>query len=188
MIESTSKAWQVSRRFLGEITAAFIANFPIMLHDHEHKYAPFVGSLIAASAVYCSIFVTFVISGAQINPMTSLMVVLSRRMSILLMPFYFAAQLIGTTLALEFGRSISPFVANRSKLGMAMPGPEISDFQAISVEIVITFLLELSICSLLDELRLPSFHHANKFNAFILLVADFFWIDSIAVRLSLIST
>nr|CDS21750.1 aquaporin 1 [Echinococcus granulosus] len=65
-----------------------------------------------------------------------------------------------------------------------MPGPGVTDLQAIGMEIIITFFLELAIVALLDELRLPSFHPMNKINAFVLLVMVFFWIDLIALPIS----
>lgn len=183
----TGNLWQLTRRFLAECTAAFVANFAIMYHDHTRKYEPFVSGLLAGSVVYCAIFTTFVICGAQINPMTTLAVILSRRMSIIYVPMYLIAQMAGTLLSLYIGLKISPFVANRTHVGMPMPGPGVTDLQAIGMEIIITFFLELAIVALLDELRLPSFHPMNRINAFVLLVMVFFWIDLISVSFSVLS-
>ncbi|VDD77092.1 unnamed protein product [Mesocestoides corti] len=181
MSEFLGNLWQLTRRFLGEFASAFFANFPIMFRDPSRPYEPFVSSLIVGSAVHCSIFATFLISGAQINPMTTLAVVLSRRMSVLFVPLYLVAQLSGTLMALYVGYGLSPFLKNQTYLGMAMPGPGVSDKQAIISEIIITFFLELAIVGLLDELRAITYHYSNKFNAFLLLVMVFFWIDTIAV-------
>uniref|UniRef100_A0A5K3FQA2 Aquaporin n=1 Tax=Mesocestoides corti TaxID=53468 RepID=A0A5K3FQA2_MESCO len=183
MSEFLGNLWQLTRRFLGEFASAFFANFPIMFRDPSRPYEPFVSSLIVGSAVHCSIFATFLISGAQINPMTTLAVVLSRRMSVLFVPLYLVAQLSGTLMALYVGYGLSPFLKNQTYLGMAMPGPGVSDKQAIISEIIITFFLELAIVGLLDELRAITYHYSNKFNAFLLLVMVFFWIDTIAIYL-----
>ncbi|VDN15918.1 unnamed protein product [Dibothriocephalus latus] len=152
--------WALTRRFIGEAMSSFIANYPMMYHDHFSGYEPFVASLIAGCAVYSSIFVCFPLSGAQINPVVTIAVVITRRMSIIYVPLYWSAQVFGALCALQIGRSLSPFVANRTELGMAMPKPGVT---------------------LLDELRLHSFHPANRFNAFTLLVSVFLMIETIAV-------
>ena len=175
------EVWQLTRRFLAECLAAFMANIAVMFRDSSRHYETFVSGLVAGSVVYCAIFTTFVICGAQINSMTTLAVLLSRRMSVVFVPFYLTAQMIGTLLALYIGLQLSPFAANRSQAGMPMPGTGVSDVQAIGMEIIITFFLELAILGLLDELRLPSFHCMNRFNAFVLLLMVFFWIDTISV-------
>lgn len=173
--------WRLTRRFLGEFMSAFIANIPAMLIDHSRHTESFINGILAASIVYLAIYVAFIISGAQINPMTTLAVVLSRRMPVVFVPFYLAAQFIGTFLALLIGKCLSP-VASSTYPGMPVPALGVSDGQAIVMEIIITFLLELAIVALLDELRQPSFHYLNRVNAFVLLIGVFFWIDTIAVR------
>ncbi|VDL91033.1 unnamed protein product [Schistocephalus solidus] len=173
--------WALTRRFVGEAMSSFIANYPIMYHDHFSGYEPFVGALIAGCAVYSSIFVCFPLSGAQINPMVTIAVVITRRMSIIYVPMYWIAQVFGALCALQLGRSLSPFVANRTELGMAMPRPGVSDNQALVMEIFITFTMLLAIVALLDELRIPNFHPSNRFNAFVLLVSVFLMIEIIGI-------
>ncbi|BHF71656.1 hypothetical protein SprV_0401471600 [Sparganum proliferum] len=155
-----------------------------MYHDHFRHYEPFVGAIIAGCAVYSSIFVCFPLSGAQINPMVTIAVVITRRMSIIYLPMYWLAQVSGALCALQIGRSMSPFVANRTELGMAMPGPGVSDYQALVMEIFITFTMLLAIVALLDELRIHNFHPANRFNAFVLLVSVFLLIETIGAPIS----
>lgn len=164
--------------------SAFITNLPALFFDHTRKNQHFVNGIYSASIIYLAIFVTFIISGAQINPMTTLAVVLTRRMSIVFVPFYLIAQLLGTACALLAGIVLSPFARNLTQPGMPMPGPGVSDDQAIIMEIIITFVLELAIVALLDELRLPSFNCLNRINAFVLLIGVFFWIETTAIPIS----
>ncbi|KAM7535951.1 hypothetical protein Aperf_G00000102544 [Anoplocephala perfoliata] len=164
--------------------SAFIANIPAIFIDHSRHTEYFVNGILAASVVYLAIYVSFIISGAQINPMTTLVVVLSRRMPILFFPFYLTAQFVGTFLALLIGKFLSPFASSVTYSGMPLPALGVSDGQAIAMEIIITFLLELAILALLDELRQPNFHYLNRVNAFVVLIGVFFWIDTIAGPIS----
>ncbi|KAM3176970.1 hypothetical protein ACTXT7_005445 [Hymenolepis weldensis] len=178
------EVWHLTRRFSGEFMSAFITNLPALFFDHTRETEHFVNGIYSACTIYLAIFVTFIISGAQINPMTTLTVVLSRRMPMIFIPFYLTAQFLGTFCALLIGRTLSPFASNLTHPGMPMPGPGVSDGQAIVMEIIITFLLELAIVALLDELRLTSFNCLNRVNAFVLLIGVFFWIETIAAPIS----
>ncbi len=64
MGEGPSETWLLTRRFVTEVMAAFIANYPAMLGNHAHPVPPVVGAFVAAAALYSANLTTLINCGA----------------------------------------------------------------------------------------------------------------------------
>ncbi|CAG4899838.1 MULTISPECIES: aquaporin [Acidithrix] len=76
------------------------------------------------------------ISGAHLNPIVTIAFALRREFPIKRIPAYFAAQIAGALLA---GWFLDATLGNHGNLGMTLPGHNITDFQAGSMEVFLTF-------------------------------------------------
>ncbi|KAL5109091.1 Aquaporin-4 [Taenia crassiceps] len=146
--------WRICQIFFAEVLASGLAHFFCFLVDVSIPNVTLVAGFLAGASVYLAIWCTFTTSGAQINPMVTLAVVLTRRLSPLLALVYLVADFVGTLTAMGIAWVISPFKdLQPGTYGMTLPGNEVSSLVATFTEAVSTFTLLIVILASLDELR-----------------------------------
>ncbi|CAB3221270.1 unnamed protein product [Arctia plantaginis] len=85
-------------------------------------------------------------SGAHMNPALTLGAVLCRRLSLPMALVYVVAQLLGATLGYYGLLATSPALLTAG-LGVTLPGVGVSPLSAMFIEVVITGVLMLTVCS-----------------------------------------
>ncbi|CDI97472.1 aquaporin 4 [Echinococcus multilocularis] len=151
---SCESFWRICQIFFAEVLASGLAHFFCFLVDVSIPNLTMVAGFLAGASVYLAIWCTFTTSGAQINPMVTLAVVLTRRISPLIAPVYLVGDFVGTLTAMGIAWSISPFKDQEpGTYGMTLPGNGVSALVATLTEAVSTFILLTVILASLDELR-----------------------------------
>ncbi|KAH9284346.1 Aquaporin-4 [Echinococcus granulosus] len=143
----------VFRLFFGELVASAMVTFPYFLIDPTLRYCAVSEALAVGGLVYAAVWVTYPLSGAQINPIITLAFGLTRRICFFFVPVYWIAQFLGAGFAMSIAYYISPFVKLSPDMGMTMPRSGITAFQALWLECLITFLLLVVILAGTDEAR-----------------------------------
>ncbi|KAL5971002.1 Aquaporin-4 [Taenia solium] len=146
--------WRICQIFFAEVLASGLAHFFCFLVDVSTPNLALVAGFLAGASVYLAIWCTFTTSGAQINPMVTLAVVLTRRIPPLLAPVYLVADFVGTLTFMGIAWAISPFKDQAPGIyGMTLPANGVSPLVATFTEAVSTFILLIVILASLDELR-----------------------------------
>ncbi|VDD84125.1 unnamed protein product [Mesocestoides corti] len=146
--------WKLFQTFMAEVLASGLAHLFCFLLDINTPNLPIVAGFIAGASVYLGIWCSFSTSGAQINPVVTLAVVITRRLHPLYAPVYLAGEFVGTIGAMGIAWSISPFKGQApGTYGMTLPGKEVTSLVAVCTEGVSTFILVIVILASLDELR-----------------------------------
>ncbi|VDM33681.1 unnamed protein product [Hydatigera taeniaeformis] len=146
--------WRICQIFFAEMLASGLAHFFCFLVDVSVANLTMVAGFLAGASVYLAIWCTFTTSGAQINPMVTLAVVVTRRLSPLLALVYLVADFVGTLTAMGIAWAISPFKDQEpGTYGMTLPGSGVSSLVATFTEALSTFILLIVILASLDEVR-----------------------------------
>jgi MIP family channel proteins len=96
------------------------------------------------------------VSGCHVNPAVTVGLAVTGKFPWRLVPASVAAQLAGAVLAsLTVWGSYGDVARDRASLGAAAPGPGVSAWSALLVEVVITFLLVFVVCSVATDERVP---------------------------------
>ncbi|KAL7059968.1 hypothetical protein AAHC03_09641 [Spirometra sp. Aus1] len=147
-------AWQQIRIFLAEAFAAGFVLFPCYLLQPSDQNAPLYAAIAIGCSVFCAIWIVFPVSGAQINPMITLAVLITRRINLLQALLYWSAQFTGSMIGLVLGKYLTPSTSIDTELfGMSLPAPGVNNYQATVVELLATFTLVISVLASLDEHR-----------------------------------
>jgi len=127
----TSLQAQGSASATGQVSAALEAGFYI--------------------AVAIAIFGT--ISGGHVNPAISMGFVVTREITIVRFILYVTAHTVGGIAGSGFLRATTPSSFHQGNFGLILPGPGVTDEQALACEIVITFFLLFGTFALIDPGR-----------------------------------
>ncbi|XP_041455636.1 aquaporin-2-like isoform X2 [Lytechinus variegatus] len=119
--------------------------------------APYIPSMVQISLAFglglaTSIHVTAHISGGHLNPAVSFAFLMLHRITPLRFLFYSLAQMIGAIAAAGMVRAITPADINNA-LGATTPGTDVTEWQALLMELVITYQLVLVIFATIDKRR-----------------------------------
>ncbi|KAM7535390.1 hypothetical protein Aperf_G00000102511 [Anoplocephala perfoliata] len=139
--------------FFSELIGSAFINFPHFFIDSRLKHCAISEGLAVAGLVYAAVWVTYPLSGAQINPMITLAFSITRHVPFYYLPIYWAGQFSGALLALSAGYFTSPLTKSINNTGMSIPHPKLSDGNAMLIESLFTFLLIIVVCSGTDEMR-----------------------------------
>ncbi|TGZ65362.1 hypothetical protein CRM22_005907 [Opisthorchis felineus] len=148
--ESTlSRLFRMIRCFVAEfLGTALICYVSVVYRNGPVPVAFVVGLTLAWIA-----WVFGPVSGAHVNPVVSLMMLVVRKVWFLDALIYIVAQLLGSMAGSWIGTLAVPAVNAGNTLGMTTISANITAGQAIGLEIVATALLLLVILSAFDELR-----------------------------------
>jgi len=135
------------RRILTELVGTFILVFIhsgiALKHNLNPEKIDDTGVAIAQGATSIGIIYAFgQVSGAHFNPCVTLAFALRRDLGLSMVPFYWAAQFIGSLLAAAV---LYGYFGNAGELGANTPFHDLTLFSAVSFEGILTFILLLVI-------------------------------------------
>ncbi|VDL61283.1 unnamed protein product [Hymenolepis diminuta] len=139
--------------FFSELIASALITLPYYFIDPRLKYNAITQALSVSGLVYAAVWLTYPISGSHLNPMITLAFCLTRRIPFMYLLIYWAGQFTGSALSMSIAHFVSPLVRMVDNMGMTLPQHGISDFDAMVIEGLFTFLLIIIVCSGTDELR-----------------------------------
>lgn len=128
---------------VGTFTLVFIGAGSGALVVAGNSSGGLVGVALAhALALVVIIYAWGAISGAHVNPAVTFSLALAGRFPWLRAVRYWVAQLLGAALA---GYLLLFLIGPQGNLGMTLPAPTVSAFQAIVIEAVLTFFLATAV-------------------------------------------
>uniref|UniRef100_A0A5K3FSS0 Aquaporin n=1 Tax=Mesocestoides corti TaxID=53468 RepID=A0A5K3FSS0_MESCO len=141
------------RVLLAELFASAMFTLPCFLVDERNVYAAVSEAVAVAGLLYGAIWTVYPISGAHVNPIVTLAIGLTRRISPIYMPIYWLGQFLGAAFSLSLTYCLSPFAKSWPDTGLAFPRNSTSDGQAFWVECLSAFLIVTIILAATDEKR-----------------------------------
>ncbi|VDO13937.1 unnamed protein product [Rodentolepis nana] len=139
--------------FFSELIGSALITLSYYFIDPRLNYNAVTGALSVCGLVYAAVWLTYPISGSNLNPMITLAFCLTRRIPFKYLFVYWAGQFAGAGLSMGIAHLVSPFSKVIANMGMTLPQQGISDFTVMIIECIFTFLLIIVICSGTDELR-----------------------------------
>lgn len=104
--------------------------------------------LVVGTIIWC----IFHISGGHVNPAVTLAALITRRVSVVRGLFYIVAQLIGAMVGAGILLGLTP-ENQQAMLGVNRLRGSVTDAQGFGVELMITFIVVLTVLASLDEKR-----------------------------------
>ncbi|VDL91038.1 unnamed protein product [Schistocephalus solidus] len=145
--------WFMFRIFFAELVASILVTLPAMLEDKSKKYEALLVALSSGAAYYVSVWITYPTSAAHINPIVSFSVFMNRKIRIGHLIIYWSAQMLGCIFSTYLALYMAPYLQSNVKNCMTIPANGVSDAQALSLEIVISFTFILVYLSTIDDER-----------------------------------
>ncbi len=165
--------WRYSRIFLAEaVASSMMVCLPSLAE-------PPVSPLIPAITFICAMWIFLPISGGQINPIFSLVGVLTRRIRLVFLLLYWPAQVTGAVAGLALAYALrSP---EASPLAIPCPREGLCPVQVMVIEAMLAFALTLVLVATLDEHRPEGWGQSNGLNCIIPIGAILYVNNTIAV-------
>ncbi len=138
---------------MAEMVGAGIVNLPALVIDTRATYEPVVAGVAMGGGFYVAVWVIYHVSGAHINPILTLASLLTKRIKLCYLPLYFLAQFCGVLISTGIGMYISPFQTNATYPGMVFPKPEVTERQALSIEVLTSMMFCAVYLTTIDETR-----------------------------------
>ncbi|VDN09963.1 unnamed protein product [Dibothriocephalus latus] len=126
---------------------------PAMLEDKSKQYESLLVALSSGAAYYVAVWITYPTSAAHINPIVSFCVFMNRKIRIGHLIIYWSAQMLGCIVSTKMALFLAPYLKSDVKNCMTMPAPNVSDAQALCLELVIAFTFILVYLSTIDDER-----------------------------------
>nr|CDS30671.2 Aquaporin [Hymenolepis microstoma] len=139
--------------FFSELIGSALITLPYYFIDPRLKYYAVTEALSVCGLVYAAVWLTYPISGSNLNPLITLAFCLTRRIPFRYLFIYWTGQFAGAGLSMGIAHFVSPLSKVIDTMGMTLPQHGISDFSVMVIECIFTFLLIIIICSGTDELR-----------------------------------
>lgn len=157
----TSKLQLTSLAFYQAVLAEFIGVFiltlvvcglGIKLNANDDPVPSINGALGGGLTLATMIWSTNCISGGNLNPAISIVLVLTKELDVLRGIFYIIFQLLG---ALAGAATLSALIPNeaQSQIAVTLVNKDVSMLKAFGVEVIITFLLALTVFACIDKKR-----------------------------------
>nr|UUB84306.1 aquaporin-1 [Carcinus maenas] len=102
--------------------------------------------------VFCVVQALGHVSGGHINPAVTCAMLVARHVSVVRALLYIIAQCLGALAGSAILLGLTPY-DSQGNLGMTMLGPGVSEGQGFGVELMITFILVLTVFGVCDERR-----------------------------------
>ena len=156
----TSKLQLYSLAFYQAILAEFIGVFILTfvvcglgISLNENEPTPSInGALGGGLTLATMIWVTNCISGGNLNPAISIILVFTNDLDLMRGVFYVIFQLLGAIAGSATLNALVPAYA-RTNLGLTLPSENLPLLKAFGVEVIITFLLAFTVFACLDKQR-----------------------------------
>lgn len=140
--------------FLGTAVLLFVACMGCV-PTNRNEVPPAQSALISGLAVMITIFLFGHTSGAHVNPLTSICAVIVGKISCKMLPFYLVAQISGALSGYGLLKYVTPAYRLEYESGShgvctTVPNTELTDLQALVVEIIFSLILSFANCSSWD--------------------------------------
>lgn len=185
MARILASIFQLTRIFFVEAIATGLLCFPFMMNIPGQSDNLLLLGFAVGFGIFAGVFISGPVSGGHINPAVTIICVLTRRLHILLAPLYIVAQFVGAILSCLVARAVSrtDYSVNNT-LGMTIPSKDITNGQAIGLELVLTFGLVLGILTIIDELRAKTPFGINAGGLSVALYVGLFHVFDIVLAVS----
>ncbi|KAB0797149.1 hypothetical protein PPYR_08143 [Photinus pyralis] len=140
--------------FLGTAVLLFVACMGCVPNS-QNELLPESAAIVSGLAVMITIFLFGHISGAHVNPLTSINAVIVGQISFKLLPFYLLAQLTGALSGYGMLKYVTPayrleYTEGNHGVCATVPHTDLTAAQALVAEIIFSLILSFANCSSWD--------------------------------------